>query len=113
MKPRACGAVNPPQHTASVLTPHQTRSVQCMQALADTAALADPRERARAAHALIDEYQEGINELSRIRREAIEVLLSDEGMTQTQVADLLGMSRSRISQLLSANVRPERAFLGT
>src|SRR5690349_20040738 len=34
-------------------------------------------------------------------------------MTQTQVAEMLGMSRSRISQLLSAGVRPERAFLGT
>ncbi|WFE46367.1 sigma-70 family RNA polymerase sigma factor [Verrucosispora sp. WMMD1129] len=52
-----------------------------------------------------------IAELSRVRRETIEELLAG-GMTQGRIADLLGMSRSRVSQLLSAGVRPERAFLG-
>jgi len=79
---------------------------------AEAAQISNPRERARVVHALIDEYQEGIAELSRIRRETIEELMGS-GMTQTQIADMLGMSRSRISQLLSAGVRPERAFLGT
>jgi predicted XRE-type DNA-binding protein len=78
---------------------------------AEAAQISDARERAKAVHALIDEYQEGIAELSRIRRETIEELMA-AGMTQTQIADMLGMSRSRISQLLSAGVRPERAFLG-
>lgn len=83
-----------------------------MQNPAEAAQISDPRERAKAVHALIEEYQEGIAELSRIRRETIEDLMTS-GMTQTQIADMLGMSRSRISQLLSAGVRPERAFLGT
>lgn len=83
-----------------------------MQDPAAAAEIEEPRERARVAHTLIEEYQEGIAELSRIRRDAIEELLSS-GMTQTQVADMLSMSRSRISQLLSVGVRPERAFLGT
>ncbi len=83
-----------------------------MQDPAEAAQISNPRERARVVHALIDEYQEGIAELSRIRRETIEELMGS-GMTQTQIADMLGMSRSRISQLLSAGVRPERAFLGT
>lgn len=82
-----------------------------MQDPADAAEIADPRERAKAAHSLIDQYQEAIAELSRVRRLSIEALL-DSGMTQTQVAEMLGMSRSRMSQLLSAGVRPERAFLG-
>ncbi|MDG9678824.1 sigma factor-like helix-turn-helix DNA-binding protein [Micromonospora sp. DH14] len=75
------------------------------------AKIADPRERASAAHQLIDDYQAAIGELSRIRRESLEELLSG-GMTQTQIADMLHMSRSRVSQLLSAGLRPERAFLG-
>lgn len=66
----------------------------------------------KIAHGLIDEYQEGIAELSRVRRETMEELIG-AGMTQIQIADMLGVTRSRISQLLSAGVRPERAFLGT
>jgi DNA-binding phage protein len=83
-----------------------------MRDLAEAMSLTDPRERAKASSALIDEMQEGINELSRVRREAIEELLGG-GMTQTAVARELGMSRSRISQVLSAGSRPERAFLGS
>ncbi|EEP74273.1 hypothetical protein MCAG_04600 [Micromonospora sp. ATCC 39149] len=79
---------------------------------AAVATVGDTRERARAAHTLIEDYQAAIAELSRIRREALEQLLVD-GMTQAQIADLLDMSRSRVSQLLSAGTRPERAFLGT
>ncbi|MEU4165186.1 sigma-70 family RNA polymerase sigma factor, partial [Actinoplanes sp. NPDC026670] len=76
------------------------------------AGIGDARERALAAHRLIDHYQAAIGELSRLRRESLEDLLAG-GMTQTQIAHLLDMSRSRVSQLLSAGVRPERAFLGT
>ena len=78
----------------------------------ELATILDPRARAIAAHNLIDDYQSAVGELSRLRREALEELLVD-GMNQTQLAELLNMSRSRISQLLSAGVRPERAFLGT
>src|SRR5262245_57785932 len=34
-------------------------------------------------------------------------------MPQMAIAELLGISKSRVSQLLSAGSRPERAFLGT
>jgi hypothetical protein len=34
-------------------------------------------------------------------------------MSQIAIADMLGMSKSRVSQLLSAGTRPERTFLGT
>jgi hypothetical protein len=79
--------------------------------LAAVEALTDARERALTAHKLIDEYQVAIGELSRVRRAALEELL-DGKMTQSQIADMLDMSRSRVSQLLSAGTRPERAFLG-
>src|SRR3982751_3460737 len=78
----------------------------------DVAKIRDPRERALAIGPLIDEHQAKIAELSRLRRETLEELL-DDGMSQTDIAGLLDMSKSRVSQLLSAGVRPERAFFGT
>jgi hypothetical protein len=80
--------------------------------VAEVLGLVDPAERARRAGELIDLHQQGIAELSRVRREAVEDLLS-RGETQTSIAQLLGMSRARIGQLLSTGPRPERAFLGT
>ncbi len=78
----------------------------------DVTKIKDPKARALAIGDLIEEHQATIAELSRLRRETLEELLAG-GMTQTQIAELLDMSKSRISQLLSAGVRPERAFFGT
>jgi transcriptional regulator with XRE-family HTH domain len=50
-------------------------------------------------------------EVSRIRREVIAELLRT-GMTQAQLAAELGMSRGRISQIMSSGPAPERAFFG-
>ncbi|THJ75388.1 sigma-70 family RNA polymerase sigma factor [Candidatus Frankia alpina] len=75
-------------------------------------AVDDPLERARRAGGLIDAHQATINELSRIRREALEYLVST-GMTQKQIGERLGMSRARVGQLLKSGPQPERAFLGT
>ncbi|MEV4081560.1 hypothetical protein ACGFJC_12980 [Nonomuraea fuscirosea] len=72
----------------------------------------DPGERAKRVNVLIDEHQAAITDLSRVRREAMEEMLAS-GMTQSQIAAFLDMSKGRISQLLSAGVKPERAFLGT
>jgi predicted XRE-type DNA-binding protein len=77
----------------------------------DVTKIRDPRERALKIGSLIDEHQATIAELSRLRRETLEELLAS-GMTQTQIAELLDMSKGRVSQLLSAGVRPERAFFG-
>jgi hypothetical protein len=78
----------------------------------DVAAIRDPGERALAVNQLIDEYQAAIAELSDLRRETLRELLAS-GMPQMAIADLLGISKSRVSQLLSAGSRPERAFLGS
>ncbi|MFI6388685.1 hypothetical protein [Nonomuraea sp. NPDC050540] len=82
-----------------------------MNELEHLAAMADPGERAKAVGTLIDEHQVAIAELSRVRREAMEEMLA-AGMTQSQIAALLDMSKGRISQLLSAGIKPERAFFG-
>ena len=83
-----------------------------MPDLTSVTAISDPEARAKAVSALIDENQATGQELARLRREALDELLA-MGRTQTQLADLLGISRSRISMMLSAGSRPERAFLGT
>lgn len=79
--------------------------------ITSAAEISDPEERAIALSALIDEAQAAGQELARLRREALGELL-DAGRTQTQIADLLGISRSRISMMLSAGSRPERSFFG-
>ena len=72
----------------------------------------DPAERARKASDLIDEHQAAVTELSRLRREALDELVSG-GMTHAQIASVIGMTRARVGQLLSSGPRPERAMLGS
>lgn len=74
--------------------------------------LADPAERAQRASQLVGDYQVAVGELSRIRREAIEELVT-LGKSQTDIAALLGMTRARVGQLLSSGPKTERVFLGT
>ncbi|MER5735002.1 sigma factor-like helix-turn-helix DNA-binding protein [Streptomyces sp. NPDC002262] len=50
-------------------------------------------------------YQSRVNELPRIRREAIEEAQAT-GMTQAEIAKRLGVSRGRVGQLASAGPRP-------
>lgn len=69
-------------------------------------------QRAKRASELVVRYTELTAEASRIRREAL-VKLVDEGWTMADLSRLLGVTRSRIGQLLSTGPRPERALLGT
>ncbi|MFD5509907.1 sigma factor-like helix-turn-helix DNA-binding protein [Streptomyces sp. NPDC059761] len=71
-----------------------------------------PVERAKAAIDLMADYQGRVVELSRIRREAIEEAAAS-GMSQSEIAALLGVSRGRVGQLASQGPPPERAFFGT
>ncbi|WP_125775346.1 helix-turn-helix domain-containing protein [Antribacter gilvus] len=80
--------------------------------ISHVAKISDPEERAKALGVLIDETQATALELSRLRREALIELLNG-GKTQAQLAELLGISRSRVSMMLSSGSRPERAFFGT
>jgi hypothetical protein len=74
-------------------------------------AVGEPLERAKLAGDLQDRLTTLGKEVSRIRREAVEELLQG-GMSQTQVAAALGMSRGRVSQLVASGPPPERAFFG-
>jgi hypothetical protein len=75
-------------------------------------ALPDPLARAKAAGDVAAMFQESITELSRIRREALDNVVA-QGMTHAQIAEALGMTRSRVGQLLSSGPKVERIFLGT
>src|SRR5260370_16069087 len=70
--------------------------------------LADARDRAVKASELATRYQEAVAEASRVRREALEELVA-RGMTQGQIADLIGTTRARVGQLLASGPRSERA----
>lgn len=61
---------------------------------------------------MIGEFQDAINELSTVRREALEELIA-AGSSRSQLAELLNMSRARITQVLAGTGHPERAFLGS
>ncbi|AHJ58541.1 hypothetical protein [Amycolatopsis keratiniphila] len=73
---------------------------------------ADPLTRARKVGDVLARQQDFTNELSRIRREALQDLIA-EGATQGELGKKLGMSRARIGQLLTSGPQPERALLGT
>lgn len=74
--------------------------------------IADPAQRAQRAHQGAAQYQALVNELYRIRRGALDELVA-QGRTHAQIAELLGMTRGRVTQLLTSGPRPERIVLGS
>ena len=74
--------------------------------------IADPAQRAQHAHQAAAQYQALVSELYRIRRGALDELVS-QGRTHAQIAELLGMTRGRVTQLLTSGPRPERIILGS
>lgn len=69
----------------------------------------DPVARFKRSTELLTYHQDAVAELGRVRREALTELLS-EGKTQRELGVLLGMTGSRIGQLLKSG---ERALLGS
>jgi hypothetical protein len=72
----------------------------------------DPVHRARQASALINDLQQQSVELARLRREAIEEAVRTRGMSFTQVAQEVGLSKGRITQIRQSAPPVERAFFG-
>lgn len=60
----------------------------------------DPIRRAKRSTALIETYRDRMAELSRLRKDAIEQA-HDAGMTYTEIAASLGISKGRITQIRS------------
>ncbi|WP_082403235.1 sigma-70 family RNA polymerase sigma factor [Saccharothrix sp. NRRL B-16348] len=72
----------------------------------------DPVRRAQQASDLVGRFQAAVTEISRLRKEALEEM-SVLGMSQTEIAKHLDMTRSRVGQLLKTGPKIERAFFGT
>lgn len=73
--------------------------------------IADPRQRAKASHALIEDLRIQAAEASGIRKAAIGELITRGGASRVQAAGLLGVTRERIRQILAEGPPPERAIL--
>jgi len=73
----------------------------------------DPIRRGRRATELLTVYQQRAAELARLRRAAIEDAHQSRGMSYTQIAAAMGITKGRISQIRGTAPAPERAFFGT
>lgn len=72
----------------------------------------DPIRRGRRATALMSIYQQRATELARLRREAIEEAHQGQGLTYTEIAAALGITKGRVTQIRSGAPARERAFFG-
>lgn len=72
----------------------------------------DLLRRGQRATALISVYQQRATELARLRREAIEELHLTQGLSYTEIAAALGITKGRVTQIRSGAPARERAFFG-
>ncbi|MBO0852996.1 MAG: sigma-70 family RNA polymerase sigma factor [Nocardia sp.] len=72
----------------------------------------DPIRRGQRAGDLIVIYQQRAAELARLRKAAIEEAHHQHGRSYTEIAELLGLTKGRISQIRTGAPQPERAFFG-
>ncbi len=71
----------------------------------------NPIRRGQRATELMTIYQQRATELARLRKAAIEEA-HQEGLSYTEIAEQLGITKGRISQIRTSAPRPERAFFG-
>lgn len=72
----------------------------------------DPIRRGQRATSLLTLYQQRATELARLRKAAIEEAHTEGGMSYTAIAEALGLTKGRITQIRSTAPGPERAFFG-
>ncbi|PSR66014.1 nitrogen fixation protein NifE [Nocardia nova] len=72
----------------------------------------DPLRRGRRATELITLYQQRAAELARLRRVSIDEAHRTLGLNYKDIADRLGISKGRITQIRSTAPEAERAFFG-
>jgi hypothetical protein len=72
----------------------------------------DPVRRGQRATRLLNIYQQRAVELARLRRAAIEEAHRDRGLSYTEIADALRITKGRITQIRDTAPLPERAFFG-
>ena len=71
----------------------------------------DPVSRARRSTALLSVYQQRSTELARLRRAAVEQAHRD-GMAYVQIAEAIGLTKGRITQIRATAPGPERVLFG-
>jgi hypothetical protein len=59
----------------------------------------DPIRRGQRASSLLAHYQQRATELARLRKAAIEEAHRDRGMSYTEIAAALGITKGRITQI--------------
>lgn len=74
--------------------------------------LPDPEQAVRAGQ-LLAYHQAVVEELGRARRACLHRLISEHGWDRGRVAAHLGLTRTRVGQIMTGGHRPERAVLGT
>ncbi len=79
--------------------------------IAEVRKIKDPLSRAKLASQTITESQQVEIELARLRREAIEEAAAN-GITYAAIADAIGLSRGRVSQIRSDGPPLERVIFG-
>ncbi|MBN6039110.1 hypothetical protein [Amycolatopsis sp. 195334CR] len=72
----------------------------------------NPVRRGKRATELLTIYQQRATELARLRKAAIEEAHREQGMSYTEIATALGITKGRITQIRSSAPGPERAFFG-
>ncbi len=72
----------------------------------------DPVLQAQRATELITEYQQRSTELARLRRDAINRAVRESGLSYTEIAHRVGLSKGRVSQIRSSAPPTERALFG-
>jgi hypothetical protein len=72
----------------------------------------DPVSRGHRATRLLTIYQQRAAELARLRKAAIEEAHQERGMSYTEIAQALGITKGRIAQIRASDSRFERAFFG-
>lgn len=72
----------------------------------------DPLRRGQRATELLTLYQQRSTELARLRKAAIEEAHRELGMSYSEIATAIGLTKGRVSQIRAAAPGPERAFFG-
>ncbi|MDQ0380290.1 hypothetical protein [Amycolatopsis thermophila] len=72
----------------------------------------DPIRRGQRASSLLMLYQQRATELARLRKAAIEEAHRERGMSYTEIAAALGITKGRVTQIRSTAPPRERAFFG-
>lgn len=94
-------------------SPADTVEAVVTQALDEVKGILDPVHRAKEAHSLAGRLQDFATGAQALRNDAMNETIRETVMSSSQLANELGISKGRVSQLAKSGPPPERNFLGT